>query len=189
MDRKKEQGTLIGKLDFGTQIRGVLVVKRSTTLLTKTPPTDRHNKAMAAILRRFLNMTKAATAPIPRDGALDTEALNQMRMETETNALVRENYQYFCPFACLLFFFFFSLLLNFIPNVPKTKDYRDPEPPRHHAGDQGALDQGPPAQARRGRRAAGRAGRKGHARAGALQRAHGAAHGGPEARRRGQGAR
>lgn len=43
---------------------------------------------MAAILRRFLNMTKAATAPIPRDGALDTEALNQMRMETETNALV-----------------------------------------------------------------------------------------------------
>lgn len=43
---------------------------------------------MAAILRRFLNMTKAATAPIPREGALDTEALNQMRMETETNALV-----------------------------------------------------------------------------------------------------
>lgn len=45
---------------------------------------------MAAILRRFLNMTKAATAPIPKEGALDTEALNQMRMETETNALVDE---------------------------------------------------------------------------------------------------
>ncbi|KAK6086453.1 hypothetical protein SCUP234_01146 [Seiridium cupressi] len=59
MDRKKEQDTLL----------------------------DRHNKAMAAIFRRFLNMTKAATALIPREGALDTEALNQMRMETETNAL------------------------------------------------------------------------------------------------------
>ncbi|KAH6654663.1 hypothetical protein BKA67DRAFT_565909 [Truncatella angustata] len=62
MDRKKEQDTLL----------------------------DRHNKAMAAILRRFLNMTKAATAPIPKEGALDNEALNQMRMETETNALITE---------------------------------------------------------------------------------------------------
>ncbi|KAI1842674.1 hypothetical protein JX265_002721 [Neoarthrinium moseri] len=51
---------------------------------------DRHNKAMAAILRRFLNMTKAATAPIPKEGALDHEALNQMRMENETAALITE---------------------------------------------------------------------------------------------------
>lgn len=43
---------------------------------------------MAAILKRFLNMTKAATAPIPKENPLEFEALNQMRMETETTGLV-----------------------------------------------------------------------------------------------------
>jgi hypothetical protein len=43
---------------------------------------------MAEILRRFLNMCKAATAPIPRENPLEFEALNQMRMETETTAIV-----------------------------------------------------------------------------------------------------
>ncbi|KAH8673462.1 hypothetical protein BX600DRAFT_455326 [Xylariales sp. PMI_506] len=51
---------------------------------------DRHNMAIAEILRRFLNMVTAATASIPKDGALEHAALNNMTMETETTALIAE---------------------------------------------------------------------------------------------------
>lgn len=49
---------------------------------------DRHNKTIASILKRFLNMVSAATEELPKDAIIESANLNRMRMETESNALV-----------------------------------------------------------------------------------------------------
>lgn len=49
---------------------------------------DRHEKAVADILKRFLNMVVAATEPIDEGYTPEKASLNQMQMETETAALV-----------------------------------------------------------------------------------------------------
>lgn len=49
---------------------------------------DRHQKAVADILKRFLNMVIAATEPIDEGYTPEKASLNQMQMETETAALV-----------------------------------------------------------------------------------------------------
>ncbi|KAK8072658.1 hypothetical protein PG996_006006 [Apiospora saccharicola] len=50
---------------------------------------DRHEKAIADILKRFLNMVVAATEPIDEGYTPEKASLNQMQMETETAALVK----------------------------------------------------------------------------------------------------
>lgn len=49
---------------------------------------DRHNKAMATILSRFLNMVNAATDPPPQGAVIEHASLNRLAMRTETAALV-----------------------------------------------------------------------------------------------------
>ncbi|KAI1247327.1 hypothetical protein MGN70_011215 [Eutypa lata] len=51
---------------------------------------DRHNKAMATILSRFLNMVNAATDPPPQGAVIEHASLNRLAMRTETAALVNE---------------------------------------------------------------------------------------------------
>ncbi|KAI0129073.1 hypothetical protein BJ170DRAFT_358935 [Xylariales sp. AK1849] len=51
---------------------------------------DRHNIAIAQIMKRFLNMVVAATEPITKDTTLEAAMLNSMTMETETAALLTE---------------------------------------------------------------------------------------------------
>ncbi|RYP42989.1 hypothetical protein DL770_011910 [Monosporascus sp. CRB-9-2] len=52
---------------------------------------DRHNRTVAQILTRFRNIIKAATEPLPREGAvLEHAALNRFTMQTEMAALITE---------------------------------------------------------------------------------------------------
>ncbi|KAK6818915.1 hypothetical protein PG989_011027 [Apiospora arundinis] len=50
---------------------------------------DRHNLAIAEILKRFLNMVVAATEPIDEGYTPEKASLNQMTMATETAALIK----------------------------------------------------------------------------------------------------
>ncbi|KAK8064653.1 hypothetical protein PG994_007291 [Apiospora phragmitis] len=50
---------------------------------------DRHEKAVADILKRFMNMVVAATEPIDEGYTPEKASLNQMQMDVETAALVK----------------------------------------------------------------------------------------------------
>ncbi|KAK8104643.1 uncharacterized protein PG998_011676 [Apiospora kogelbergensis] len=50
---------------------------------------DRHEKAIADILKRFMNMVVAATEPIDEGYTPEKASLNQMQMATETAALIK----------------------------------------------------------------------------------------------------
>lgn len=67
-----------------------------------TPPSllDRHNRAIAQILKRFANLTKAAMEPLPQGAVLEQASLNRMTMETESAALVSSMHMLF-PFPPL----------------------------------------------------------------------------------------
>ncbi|KAK8016594.1 hypothetical protein PG993_014783 [Apiospora rasikravindrae] len=64
---------------------------KSTAIMNRHPGPntllDRHEKAIADILKRFLNMVVAATEPIDEGYTPEKASLNQMQMETETAAL------------------------------------------------------------------------------------------------------
>ncbi|KAI2636511.1 hypothetical protein GGS26DRAFT_549445 [Hypomontagnella submonticulosa] len=58
---------------------------QSSTLL------DRHNRAIAEILKHFNGMINAATEPMPDSGnVMEHAALNRMKMEMETASLISE---------------------------------------------------------------------------------------------------